>query len=227
MIKLDGHFFCFEEYKTLPELNKITGVKTLPSVSTIFKATDPNTQRMVKLMKEKNTKQGQAVREAVSLGNSAHKVFETKKVVKTDNTAKNLLMEAILEEYNKSFDPIIEEVHAKEKGVFLPFQYKGKFDSVGIIEGKKTLWDYKKTNAPKRKSNMKTYFKQICAYALAHNNIYEDEIEQVGVLNIFGKTPEQISSQVIMLSLEELEHFTNLFKEDLEKYNNIIKLQEV
>lgn len=210
-----------QEYQTLPQLNKIEGVKTLPSVSKIFQTVDKGVQQMVRLMKDKNSKQGAIIRKAVNTGTAAHKVLENKQVIKTEDTAKNLLMEAVLEEYHKSFDPIIEEEFAKEKGVYYPQQYKGKFDSVGIIEGKTTLWDYKKTNAPKRKANMQTYFKQICAYALAHNTIYENQIEQVGVLNIFGKTPEQVSSQVIMLTLEELEYYTNLFNSDLTKYNQI------
>jgi len=209
------------EYRTLPELNKVEGVKALPSVSKIFQTVDKGVMQMVKLMKDKNSSQGAIIRKAVQTGTSAHRVLETKKVVKTEDTAKNLLMEAVLEEYNKSFDPIIEEVFAKEKGVYYPSQYKGKFDSVGVIQDKVTLWDYKKTNAPKKKSGMQTYFKQICAYALAHNAIYENQIEQVGVLNIFGKTAEQVSSQVILLSVEELHHYTDLFNQDLTKYNQI------
>ena len=213
----------FTDYQTLPELNKIEGVRPLPSVSKIFQTVDKGVMQMVKLMKDKNSKQGEIIRKAVNTGTAAHKVLETKTVVKTEDTSKNLLMEAVLEEYNNSFDPIIEEEFAKEKGVYYPAQYKGKFDSVGVIDGKITLWDYKKTNAPKRKSNMQTYFKQICAYAMAHNLIYENQIEQVGVLNIFGKTAEQVSSQVIMLTLEELEYYTNLFTNDLTKYNQITK----
>lgn len=212
-----------QTYQTLPELNKIEGVKPLPSVSKIFQTVDKGVQQMVRLMKDKNSKQGAIIRQAVNTGTAAHKVLENKKVIKTEDTAKNLLMEAVLEEYHRSFDPIIEEEFAKEKGVYYPQQYKGKFDSVGIIDGKTTLWDYKKTNAPKKKSSMQTYFKQICAYALAHNTIYENQIEQVGVLNIFGKTPEQVSSQVIMLTLEELEYYTDLFNNDLAKFNQITK----
>ena len=210
-----------KQYQTLSELNKIEGVKSLPSVSKIFQATDPRTIQMVKLMKDKKSAQGAVIREAVKTGTQSHKVLETKKVTKTEDPAKNLLLEAVLEEYHKSFDPIIEETYAKEKGVYYPSQYKGKFDSTGVINGKTTLWDYKKTNAPKRKSNMQTYFKQICAYALAHNLIYENQIEQVGVLNIFGKTAEQVSSQVILLTVEELQHYTELFNNDLAKYNQI------
>ena len=216
----------FTDYQTLPELNKIEGVRPLPSVSKIFQTVDKGVQQMVRLMKDKNSKQGAVIRKAVNTGTAAHKVLETKKVVKTEDTAKNLLMEAVLTEYHNSFSPIIEEEFAKEKGVYYPSQYKGKFDSVGVIEGKVTLWDYKKTNAPKRKSNMQTYFKQICAYAMAHNLIYENQIEQVGVLNIFGKTPEQVSSQVILLSMEELDYYTNLFNNDLTKYNQIQKQLE-
>ena len=214
-----------QNYHTLPELNKLPGVKALPSVSKIFQTVDKGVIQMVKVMKQKSP-QGDAMRAATKTGTQAHKVLETKKVIKTEDPAKNLLMEAVLEEYHKSFDPIIEDVYAKEKGVYLPQQYKGKFDSVGVINDKVTLWDYKKTNAPKQKSRMETYFKQICAYALAHNSIYENQIEQVGVLNIFGKTAEQVSSQVILLTINELEHYTQLFTEDLNKFNHLTQQSE-
>jgi len=213
------------EYQTLPQLNKIEGVKPLPSVSKIFQTTDASVQQMVRVLKDKKSKQGEVMRKAVSTGNSAHKVIENKQVIKTEDTAKNLLMEAILEEYHKSFEPIIEEEYAKEKGVYYPSQYKGKFDAVGVINGKVTLWDYKKTNAPKRKSGMRTYFKQICAYRLAHNLIYENQIEQVGLLNIFGKKAEDVDSQIIMLDSEELDYYTNLFNIDLSKYNELMNNQ--
>jgi len=72
---------------------------------------------------------------------------------------------------------------------------------------------------------MRTYFKQICAYRLAHNLIYENQIEQVGLLNIFGKNAEDVDSQIIMLDSEELDYYTNLFNIDLSKYNELMNNQ--
>ena len=69
---------------------------------------------------------------------------------------------------------------------------------------------------------MKTYFKQLAAYLQAHNEIYDTKVEQVAVLNIFGKKPEEVGSQIILLSSDELIHYTDLFQEDLSSYNELI-----
>lgn len=207
----------FTEYRTLPELKKHFNEKKLPTPSKIFSQVDKNTKAFLNILKDKNHPQREIVKAAMKAGTRAHVAIEKNKAFEKD-----LLNEAVLETFHKDFSPIIEETWAKEKGVMSLGSYAGKFDSAGVIDGVPTLWDYKKTNVKKYKSGMTTYFKQLAAYLKAHNEIYDLKVEQVAVLNIFGKKPEEVGSQIVLLSPEELSHFSGLFEQDLLSYNKII-----
>lgn len=207
----------FTDYKTLPELKKHFNQKTLPTPSKIFSLVDKQSIAFQAILKDKNNPQRKVLKAAMKAGTRAHVAIENNKAFEKD-----LLNEAVLETYHNSFSPLIEEVWAKEKGVMYPSTYAGKFDSVGVLEGVPTLWDYKKTNVKKYKSGMGTYFKQLAAYIKAHNEIYSTKVEQVAVMNIFGKTPETIGSQIIKLTPEELNEYSCLFEKDLLTYNKIV-----
>lgn len=207
----------FTDYKTLPELKKHFNEKKLPTPSKIFAEVDKTSKAFIAILKDKNHPQREIIKKAMKDGTRAHVAIEKNKAFEKD-----LLNEAVLNTFHSDFSPIIEETWAKEKGVMSLGSYAGKFDSTGVIEGVPTLWDYKKTNVKKYRSGMKTYFKQLAAYLQAHNEIYNTKVEQVAVLNIFGKKPEEVGSQIILLSSDELIHYTDLFQEDLSSYNELI-----
>lgn len=217
-----------EEYKTLSELQKqYPEVKKLPSVSTIFRAVDKGVIQMINKIKEKNSKEGKVIREATKLGTASHKTIEKKKVdltttQKREDPEKALLLERVLEEYSKFEKASIEEILAKEKGVFNE-SFKGKFDSAAIVKGSPYIFDYKKTNKALDKSRMQTYFKQLCGYRLAHNFLYENKIDSLGIYNIYGKTADEIGSQFIELNDFEIKFYTDLFIKDIKKYNELLK----
>lgn len=208
------------EYRTLPELKKFFNQKSLPTPSKVFSIVDKSAIAFQKILADKTNPQREVIKAAMQAGTRAHVAIEKDKAFEKD-----LLNEAVLETFHRDFSPIIEETWAKEKGVLYPNMYAGKFDSTGIMEGIPTLWDYKKTNMKKYKSSMTTYFKQLAAYLKAHNEIYEVSVNQVAILNIFGKTPETVGSQVIKLNSEELEYYTGLFEKDLVNYTKIINQQ--
>lgn len=207
----------FTEYLTLPELKKHFNEKSLPTPSKIFSEVDKTTKAFLNILKDKKHPQREVIKAAMKAGTRAHVAIEKNKAFEKD-----LLNEAVLETFHKDFSPIIEETWAKEKGVMSLGSYAGKFDSAGVINGVPTLWDYKKTNVKKYKSGMTTYFKQLAAYLKAHNEIYDTKVEQVAVLNIFGKKPEEVGSQIVLLSPEELSHFSSLFEQDLLSYKKIV-----
>lgn len=143
-------------------------------------------------------------------------------IQRKEDPTKALLLERILEEYSQFEKKHIEEILAKEKGVFNE-SFKGKFDSAAIVEGIPYIFDYKKTNKALDKSRMQTYFKQLCGYRLAHNFLYENKIDSLGVYNIYGKTADEVGSQFIRLNSFELNFYTDLFIKDVLKYNQIVK----
>ena len=194
------------DYKPLATLQKEFNCKDFPSPTKIFSTLNKTQSDFFrKAMKDKTS----AAYQATQRGTAAHNAIET-------GNAKSLLEERILEEYNNKFLVDCDEIWAKEKGlVSLQHKFKGKFDAVGVFRGKPTIWDYKKTNKLKTKSQMLTYFKQAAAYVLAHNEMYNTEINQICIFNIAGKEASNISSQVLILDAKE---YIIKFKSDLQDY---------
>lgn len=174
-------------YMTLPEITKLYQAKDYPSPSTIFSVNNKaQTEFFKKALKDPN----HAITKAVRQGTKVHRALET-------NEAKTLLEEKVLDVFNKEVAVDIDETWAKEKGLISQrYRYKGKFDGVGVFRGKRTIWDYKKTNKLKTPSQIKTYIMQLGAYAQAHNEMYEEPIEQIALFNIGGKKIEEINSKV-------------------------------
>ena len=197
------------QYLSLGEITKLYQAKDFPSPSKIFSANNKaQTEFFKKALKDPN----HAVTKAVRQGSRVHTALE-------NNEAKSLLEERVLEVFNQEVAIDIDETWAKEKGLISQrYRYKGKFDGVGVFRGKRTIWDYKKTNKIKTPSQIKNYIKQLGAYAQAHNEMYEDQIEQIALFNIGGKTIEDISTKIFtfdpIIGIEGFIEEVNKYYED-------------
>lgn len=194
------------DYKPLAKLAKEMNAKEFPSPSTVFSSLNrAETNYFHQQMKDKNS----AVYKATQAGTHAHRVLETQ-------DAKDAMGEKILSVFNESIGSDIEETWGREMGlVSMSHRFKGKFDGVGVYQGKPTVWDYKKTNSRKTPSAMTKWFKQAAAYAIAHNEMYDTSIDQLAIFNIYGKEIMDIGSNVVTVSLKD---FGSLFLDDLAKY---------
>ena len=198
-------------YMTLGKVKKEYDAKHLPSPTKIFSTVDkPDHEFFKKAMMNKDS----AIYKAVRAGHRTHIAIETG-VAKTD------IAKWALDEFNKNLLPKIEDVWGRESGVYHPDGYVGKFDAVGVLEGKTTLWDYKKVNKRKNKSQMKKYFMQSVAYTDAHDWMFDTSIEQIAILQIYGKTKEDMGSEVTTLNNEDLVEARNSFRNYLSRYKEI------
>ena len=138
-----------------------------------------------------------AVYKAVMNGRMAHNALE-------NNEAKDAFNQRILETFEQDIGIDIDTTWAKEQGlVSVKHRYKGKFDGVGVFRGRETVWDYKKTNKIKTPSGVKNYLRQCSAYAIAHNEMYGSNIDQIAIFNIGGKTIEDLSTRVFTYDLHD------------------------
>jgi len=203
------------EYLPLPKLSKMFNCMGYPSPSKVWRTLNAKENAiMQRMMKDKYSPLGKAVRE----GRKAHKTLE-------DNSAKDEYQQAILDIFNREIGIDIDEVWAKEKGVISKEnKFRGQFDGVGVFRGKTTVWDYKKTNQIKSPSQMKNYVKQCAAYAIAHDEMYGTEIEQIAVLNIGGKTEEGLSTRVTTYDLND--GLKQMFLCDLQQYYRMTQTHE-
>ena len=188
---------------TLGAATKKYGAKEFPSPTKIWRTLNArDAAAFDRQMKDKNS----AVYKAVIAGRLAHNTLEH------DDAKKDKFQQALLETYNRDIGVDIDETWAKEMGVVSTrHKYRGKFDGVGIYRGRETVWDYKKTNKIKTPSGVKKYLKQCSAYAIAHNEMYGSNIDQIAIFNIGGKTIDEISTRVFTYDLngEHAEEWLN------------------
>ena len=167
---------------------------SLKSVSQLF-MTEEDKLKFRRLVEDPTT----AVSKAVKAGRKAHAALES-------GLAKDSLNEAVLSSFETAFDQDLDEVWGIEEWLAHPLGLKGRFDGVGVYQGKLTLFDHKKTNKRKTKSQLKRYFDQLVAYRMAHNFLYpEHVIEQVAIFNIWGTEPQDVGAQSVVINHVELE----------------------
>ena len=182
------------DYLTLQAAVKKYAAKEFPSPSKIWATLNKREKAIFDAqMRDKNS----AVYKAVMNGRRAHTALE-------NNEAKDAFNQRILESFDRDIGVDIDATWAKEMGVVSArYKYKGKFDGVGVFRGRETVWDYKKTNKIKTPSGVKKYLKQCAAYAIAHNEMYGSQINQIAIFNIGGKTVDEISTRVFTYDLSE------------------------
>tara|TARA_B100001057_G_C22824676_1_gene940920 strand:+ start:86 stop:760 length:675 start_codon:yes stop_codon:yes gene_type:complete len=78
----------------------------------------------------------------------------------------------------------INEVWGLEVGMILDGLYAGTADCVGEINGIPSIIDFKTARRIKRREWIEDYFLQGCAYANAHNVMFNTDIKQVVILMV-------------------------------------------
>ena len=76
----------------------------------------------------------------------------------------------------------INEIWGSEISLYYPDLYAGTTDLVGVHNGTPAIMDYKSTTRPKKEEWVEDYYLQCCAYALAHNELYETNINKVVII---------------------------------------------
>jgi len=182
------------EYLTLGAATKKFDAKHYPSPTKVWSTLNKAEKAAFdRAMADKTS----ATYKAVVAGRRAHKTLE-------DDKAKDRFQRALLKTYNRDIGIDIDETWAKEMGVVSKkHKYRGKFDGVGIFRGIETMWDYKKTNKIKTPSGVKKYLKQCAAYAIAHNEMYGSNIQQIAIFNIGGKIVDDLSTRVFTYDLSD------------------------
>ena len=84
----------------------------------------------------------------------------------------------------EEFFPHVNEVWGAEAPLYYPFRYAGTTDCVAVYKGKPSIIDFKQTNKMKQRKWIDDYFVQLAAYACAHDNRHQTEIDQGVILMV-------------------------------------------
>lgn len=92
------------------------------------------------------------------------------------------------------------------------YRYAGRCDMVGLWKGVPSIIDFKTSKKKKNVKEIKDYFIQCCAYAVAHNELYGTGIKNIVVLiTIDGKPPQCFEASAVPF-LPELKVRRNEYK---------------
>jgi len=159
----------------------------VPSVTTILDKTKPREKvealtNWKKRVGEEKAKQ--IVTEAANVGTIMHAILEHYVKNEEYTTGNNLIHQqakAMAQEVIDNIEPELNEVWGSEVNLCFPQLYAGTTDLVGVWKGKPTIMDFKQTNKPKKREWIDDYFMQGAAYALAHNEMFGTEIENIAI----------------------------------------------
>ena len=159
----------------------------LPSVTTILQATQsPEKMEILAKWKQKvGEKKAESIKnEAGNRGTIMHRIIEGYITgeghadLSPMGQAAGTMAQTIFKEGLKGR---MDEVWGSEITLYYPDLYAGATDLVGIYEGQEAIIDFKQSNRPKKREWIEDYFIQMAAYAMAHNHVYNTQI-QSGVI---------------------------------------------
>jgi hypothetical protein len=193
----------------------------VPSVTTILDATKPEEAKQA-LQNWRNRvghKQAQAITtEASGRGTRLHKWIED--YIKTGIVGEPG-SNPYSQQSHKMAQSIIEkgltkcnEFWGTEVSLYFPEWYAGTTDLVGIHDGAEAVMDHKQANKMKKREWIEDYFIQTCAYAIAHNEVWNTNIRK-GVIFMCTKDNEY---QEFIIEGKEFDHYANKWYERLEQY---------
>lgn len=112
----------------------------------------------------------------------------------------------------------VSEYWGLEVGLYYPELYAGTTDCVGVWRDQPAILDFKQTNKPKKREWIEDYFCQIAAYALAHNRVYNTDIN-TGVILMCSK---DMQFQHWVIEGAEFEHYTQQWLNRVAEFYQIL-----
>ena len=204
----------------------------VPSVTTILDKTKP-ADKVAALQNWRRAvgeaKAQQITTEAANRGTRMHTYLED--YVKTGKIkdkgtnpfgwASHAMAEVVIEQGLKKVD----EYWGVEVPLYFPGIYAGTTDCCGLHENQQSIIDFKQTNKPKKLEWVEDYFLQLCAYAEAHNEVYNTQINKGVILmcvkpatDDMGNIISEPQYQEFVIEGAEFAHWTREWWKRVEQY---------
>ena len=222
MIKINKKFYYPTSTRKIIDGKRhyLVGDEKLPSVTSILKACESEEKKASLDAWRSRVGEAEATRitdNAASRGTLMHTILEghilNRPVI--DLTPEGQLATKMARQIvDQGLTNKLEELWAAECVLFYPDMYAGASDGVGIYEGKEAIIDFKQTNKPKRKEWIEDYFLQLAGYAIAHNQIYQTNI-QFGIILMCSK---DLLFQEFPVEGEEFRHYANEWWKKVDQY---------
>ena len=218
-----------KRYYATPDGNK------LPSVTTILDKTKSEESKRA-LQNWRNSigaEKAQAITtEAANRGTRMHTYLEQyvkEGAIKDRGTnpfswASHAMAHTVVEQGLKN----VSEFWGIEVPLYFPKVYAGTTDGAGIHLNEEAILDYKQTNKPKKREWIDDYFVQLCAYAEAHNEVYNTQINKGVILmcvkpatDDMGNIISEPQYQEFVIEGAEFDHWKTQSWKRVEQYYNM------
>ena len=128
-----------------------------------------------------------------------------------DNTRERLMADQIIENGLRNK---LDEIWGCEATLYYPGKFAGAADCIGVYEKKETIIDFKQSNKPKKEEWIEDYYLQCAAYSLAHNVVYNTNINQAVIL----LCTKDIVFQRFIVDGDKLKMYQDKFLQKVEQY---------
>ena len=205
-----------------PELNRINNElgrfyldnkdNQIPSVTTVLdNMSDKKASIESWRLRVGNEEADRVMKKATDIGSMVHLALENYLHNEEEDIFTNDTNGSIAKKiYQKFINDVvgeITEVYGLEVNLFLENLYAGTADCVGTINGIESIIDFKTARKIKQKEWIDDYFLQGCAYANAHNVMFNTKISQVVILMV----DRDLIYKKFLIKDAEFKHFTNFF----------------
>lgn len=202
----------------------VTPSGSLPSVTTVLSATEnPEDTAGLQAWRDfvGNAKADEIVKEACTIGTFMHENLEKRLDGLPDhqgNMPIRVLARKMADVIQEKAWPHITEVWGQEAKLYYEGLYAGTTDLVGCWKGDQAIMDYKNSRKPKSKDKIDNYFMQGCAYALAHDRMFDTDIKKVVLFICVREDPKNLVYQEFMIEGDEFDKFTDMWIKRVHQY---------
>ena len=198
--------------------------KPVPSVTTVLSGTSKSKDGLIEWRNRIGDEEAdRVIKQSTDIGTLVHLAIENYLNNNEWSNFGSSYEERISEQITKRFisDALknITEVWGLEVGLILDNLYAGTADCVGKYADVPSLIDFKTAKKIKKREWIEDYFLQGCAYANAHNVMFESNIKQIVILMV----DRDLIFREFVVKENEFNHLTEKWKKRLiafdKKYN--------
>lgn len=157
------------------------------------------------------------VRDATNLGSLVHTHLENYILGIERPDGSNIIYKMALQISNVIIENgliNVDEVWGIEQNIYYPELYAGTMDLVGKHRGDACIMDFKTTKNPKKEEYVVDYFIQGTAYAMAHNKLYDTNINKV----VLFMSSRDLQYQEWVIQGDEFERYAKMWCHRLEAF---------
>ena len=195
--------------------------KPVPSVTTVLSGTSKSKDGLIQWRNRVGDEEAdRVIKQSTDIGTAVHEAIEKFLNKESWNdfgdTSDQIMAMNISHKFvNDALDGITE-IWGLEVGLILDNLYAGTADCVGLYKNVPTLIDFKTAKKIKKRDWIEDYFLQGCAYANAHNVMFETDIQQIVILMV----DRNLIFQEYIVRPTEFSYLTRKWKNRLIEFNN-------